>query len=175
MATPGNPQSSSQPDLTKRSDIPLVAERDVDRSASMGKLVADATSSMSTMIRGEIELAKAEITQSVKQGAVGAVFFIIAGVVALFSLWFFWFMIAEILSIWLWRWLAFTIVFVAMLLMAAVFGFLGWRKVKKVKAPEHTIAELNQTKQALTGAVKPHNPGGYPAAAPGPVAPLERH
>ncbi|MDQ6657611.1 MAG: phage holin family protein [Actinomycetota bacterium] len=150
MATPGIPQ----PDLTKKSDIPLVAERDVDRTASMGTLVKDASTHMSTLVRAEIELAKTEITQSVKQGAVGGIFFVIAAATGLFSLWFFWFMIGEILAIWLWRWLAFTIVFVLMLLVAGAFAYLGLRKVKKVKSPEKSIAELNQTKRSLTAAVK---------------------
>lgn len=153
MTTPGTPH----PDLTKRHDIPLVAERDVDRTASMGSLVKDASTHMSTLVRAEIELAKTEITQSVKQGVVGSVFFVIAGAIGVFSLFFFWLMVGEILDIWLPRWLAFVIVFVVMLLMAGACVFLGIKKIKKVRKPEQTIAELDQTKQSLSAAVKPRD------------------
>jgi len=144
-----------RPDLTKV-DIPLVAERDVDRTASMGSLVKDASAQMSTLVRAEVELAKIEITQAVKQGVVGGVFFIVAAVIGLFSIFFFWFMVGEILNIWLWRWLAFTIVFVAMVLIAGLFALLGLRKVKKIRKPEQTIASLDAAKQSLTAAVRSH-------------------
>jgi len=144
-----------RPDLTKV-DIPLVAERDVDRTASMGSLVKDASAQMSTLVRAEVELAKIEITQAVKQGVVGGVFFIVAAVIGLFSMFFFWFMVGEILDIWLWRWLAFTIVFVAMVLIAGLFALLGLRKVKKIRKPEQTIASLDAAKQSLTAAVRSH-------------------
>jgi len=144
-----------RPDLTKV-DIPLVAERDVDRTASMGSLVKDASAQMSTLVRAEVELAKIEITQAVKQGVVGGVFFIVAAVIGLFSMFFFWFMVGEILNIWLWRWLAFTIVFVAMVLIAGLFALLGLRKVKKIRKPEQTIASLDAAKQSLTAAVRSH-------------------
>lgn len=151
MSSPITPR----PDLTKV-DIPLVAERDVDRTASMGSLVKDASAQMSTLVRAEVELAKIEITQAVKQGVVGGVFFIVAAVIGLFSMFFFWFMVGEILNIWLWRWLAFTIVFVAMVLIAGLFALLGLRKVKKIRKPEKTIASLDAAKQSLTAAVRSH-------------------
>ena len=68
---------------------------------------------------------------------------------------FFWFMVAWILAIWLPTWAAFTIVFVVMVLMAGLFAFLGWRKVKKIKKPEKTIASLEQTAAALKTAPPP--------------------
>jgi uncharacterized membrane protein YqjE len=149
--TPTPPNQFTLPGSTGAA-IPLVAEPAVDRSASMGTLVKDVSTHMSTLIRSEIELAKLEITQTVKTGATGGAFFGIAAVIGAFSLWFFWFMVAWILAIWLPIWAAFTIVFVVMLLMAGVFALLGWRKVKKVKKPELTIASLEQTAAALRSA-----------------------
>ena len=154
MTTSGTPTPPNQFTLpgSTGAAIPLVAEPAVDRSASMGTLVKDVSTHMSTLIRSEIELAKLEITQTVKTGATGGAFFGIAAVIGAFSLWFFWFMVAWILAIWLPIWAAFTIVFVVMLLMAGVFALLGWRKVKKVKKPELTIASLEQTAAALKSA-----------------------
>jgi membrane protein implicated in regulation of membrane protease activity len=100
-------------------------------------------------VRSEIELAKLEIAQTVKIGATGGVFFAIAGLIGAFSMFFFWFMIGWVLAIWLPTWAAFTIVFFLMLIFAAIFGLLGYRKVKKIKMPEKTIASLEQTAAAL--------------------------
>lgn len=154
MTTSGTPTPPNQftvPGSTGAS-IPLVAEPAVDRGASMGTLVKDVSTHMSTLIRSEIELAKLEITETVKTGATGGAFFGVAAVIGAFSLWFFWFMVAWILAIWLPTWAAFTIVFFVMLLIAGGFAFLGWRKVKKVRKPEKTIASLEQTAAALKSA-----------------------
>lgn len=140
--TPGNPGYV-------RPSIPLTPELDVDRSESIGTLVKDATTQLSTLVRAEIELAKLELVKSAKQGAIGGVFFVVAGVIGLFSMFFFWLMVGEILDIWLPRWLAFTIVFVVMLLMAGALAFLGFLKVKKIKKPERTIASLQDTASTL--------------------------
>ena len=149
--TPTPPNKFTAPAVDGAS-IPLVAEPAVDRNASMGELVKDVSTHMSTLVRSEIELAKLEITETVKTGATGGAFFAIAALIGAFSLFFFWFMVGWILAIWLPTWAAFTIVFVVMLLFAGLFAFLGWRKVKKVKKPEKTIASLEQTAAALKSA-----------------------
>jgi Putative Actinobacterial Holin-X, holin superfamily III len=41
-------------------------------------------------------------------------------------------------------------VFVIYLLVAALLGYLGYRKVQKVRGPERAIAEAQKTKAALT-------------------------
>jgi uncharacterized membrane protein YqjE len=149
--TPTPPNRFTVPGSTGAS-IPLVAEPAVDRGASMGTLVKDVSTHLSTLIRSEIELAKLEITETVKTGATGGAFFAVAGVIGAFSLFFFWFMVAWILAIWLPTWAAFTIVFFVMVLVAGLFAFIGWRKVKKVKKPEKTIASLEQTAAVLKSA-----------------------
>ena len=154
MTTSGTPTPPNQftPPGSTGASIPLVAEPAVDRTASMGALVKDVTTHMSTLVRSEIELAKLEITETVKTGATGGAFFGVAAVIGAFSMWFFFFMLGEILAIWLPRWVAFTIVFVLMLVLAGLFGFLGLRKVKKIRKPEKTIASLEQTAAALKSA-----------------------
>ena len=44
---------------------------------------------------------------------------------------------------------AFLVVFVFYLLVAALLGYLGLRKVKKVKGPERAIAQAQEAKQIL--------------------------
>ncbi|HJQ48368.1 MAG TPA: phage holin family protein [Amycolatopsis sp.] len=116
---------------------------------SLGALVSEATRHVSTLVRAEVELAKSEVTGEVKKALTGSVFFIIAGAVGLYSSFFFFFFLGELLSEWLKRWAAFGIVFLIMLVITAVFGLLGWRKVKKIKAPERTITSMKDTAAAL--------------------------
>ncbi|HET6499622.1 MAG TPA: phage holin family protein [Amycolatopsis sp.] len=117
---------------------------------SIGSLVSQATQHMSTLVRAEVELAKSEIVGEVKKGVTGSVFFIIAGVIGLYSSFFFFFFLGELLSDW-WglRWPAFLTVFGLMVVVTVAFAFLGWRKVKKVKAPERTISSVKETAAAL--------------------------
>lgn len=167
MSSPTAPSRFTVPGASGAS-IPLTAEPDVDRTASMGTLVKDATAQVSTLVRSEIELAKLEVTESVKSGLRGGIFFAVAGVIGLFSLWFFFFMIGEILDIWLPRWAAFTIVFAIMVLAAGALGFLGYRKLKQIKKPEQTIASLNQTAETLKSAASGSTASGsVSSAAPG--------
>jgi len=131
--------------------IPLTAD-DPTAEASIGGLVRDATAHVSTLVRAEVELAKGEIAESVKKGVKGSVFFIVALTVLCFSLFFLFmalgFLISEIFG-W-WYSVGFGIVFFLMLLTAGLFGLLGWRKVKKIKAPEKSIAAAKDTVAALT-------------------------
>ncbi|MGW6934942.1 phage holin family protein [Lentzea sp. NPDC054927] len=131
--------------------IPLTAD-DPTAEASIGGLVRDATAHISTLVRAEVELAKDEITASVKKGVKGSVFFIIALTVLCFSLFFLFMMLGFGFAEWFgWRyWAGFALVFGVMLLTAGLFGFLGWRKVKKIKAPEKSIAAAKDTIAALT-------------------------
>lgn len=137
--------------------IPLVDPGAVPPDPSIGELVRDATAQMSTLVRAEVELAKSEITRDVKKGLTGSVFFILALVVLLYSTFFMFFFLAELLSTWLWRWAAFLIVFVLMLVVTAVLALLGYRKVRRIKGPRDTIASVRETTAALTpSALKAH-------------------
>jgi hypothetical protein len=113
---------------------------------SIGELAKDASTHLSTIIRGEVELAKSEISGSVKNAGTGIVMFIAAGVVLVFSLTFGLIALAEgLITLGIWRWAAFLIVFGFLVLLALFFAFLGVRKVKRVKAPARTIATTKET------------------------------
>ena len=128
--------------------IPLTAERPPQfTEASVGGLVKEATIQLSTLIRSEVELAKAEVTSEVRKGVKGSVFFIVALTVLLFSLFFLFIALGEVLDIWLPRSAAFSIVFVLMVLIAALFGLLGYRRVRSIRKPERTITSVRETAQ----------------------------
>lgn len=117
---------------------------------SIGALVKEATAHVSTLVRAEVELARAEVTAEVKKGLQGSIFFVVALVIALFSLFYLFFALAELLAIWLNRAAAFGIVFAFMLLVAGLFGFLGYLRVRKIRKPERTIATLKDSAQVLS-------------------------
>ncbi|GAB3944481.1 phage holin family protein [Corynebacterium tapiri] len=136
----------------KVNSIPL---SDVDSTrpgeTSLGDLVSNATSQISTLVRSEIELAKTEIAGEVKKGAIGGGLFAVAGVIALYSSFFFFFFLAELLDLWLDRWAAFLIVFLLMLVIAAVAALIGWNRFKKIQKPKATIDSVSEMKNLVPG------------------------
>jgi hypothetical protein len=117
-----------------------------DGQPSIGSLVQEATKDFSTVLRGEIELAKLELTSTVKYAGAGAGFFVGALVLVLFSLTFGFIALAEgLVALHIWRWAAFLIVFGFLLLVVAALVWLGIRSIKRVKAPKRTIATGKET------------------------------
>jgi uncharacterized membrane protein YqjE len=131
--------------------IPLVDPHAVPADPSIGDLVKDATTQVSTLVRAEVELARAEITRDVKKGLTGSIFFVLALVVLFYSTFFFFFFLAELLDTWLWRWVAFLIVFGVMVLTTAVLALLGYLKVRRIRGPQQTIESVKETRAAFTG------------------------
>ncbi|SDY16587.1 Putative Holin-X, holin superfamily III [Modestobacter sp. DSM 44400] len=111
---------------------------------SLGTLAKSAMTDVSTLIRSEIELAKAEVGTSVKRGGVSIASFAVAGVMAAFAGIFFFIALAEFLT-WLGlaRWVAYLIVFAFLLLIAGLAGLVGWRMLKKIEKPERTLETLH--------------------------------
>lgn len=129
--------------------IPLVDPHAVAGDSSLGDLVKDATTQVSTLVRAEVELARAEITRDVKKGLTGSVFFIAALVVLFYSTFFFFFFLAELLDTWLWRWVAFAIVFGIMVVVTGVLALFGYLKVRRIRGPQQTIESVKETRSAL--------------------------
>jgi uncharacterized membrane protein YqjE len=163
---PARPTSYT-PAGSARADIPLVAEPDVDTSQSIGALVKEASVHLSTLIRSELELAKLELSASIKTGLRGAIFFIGAAVIGLVALIFGWFVLAEVLAIWLPRWAAYLIVLGVMFVMAGALVFLGIKKVKQIGKPERTIATLTDTAATLKSAASHSEPTPAPSVTGG--------
>ena len=121
-----------------------------DTQPSIGELVQEASTQFSAVLHGEIELAKFELRSSAKNAGVGAGFFTGAVVLFFFSLTFGLIALAEgLVTVGIWRWAAYLIVFGFLLVLVATLVFLGIRKVKRVKAPERTIASAQETIAAL--------------------------
>jgi hypothetical protein len=131
--------------------IPLTAD-DPTAEASIGGLVRDATTHISTLVRAEFELAKGEVAAEVKKGLKSGVYAIIGLTVLCFSLFFFFMFLGYGFADWFgWDvWGGFLLVFAVMFLTALTCFFLGYRKAKKIRAPERSIAAARDTVAALT-------------------------
>lgn len=119
---------------------------------TIGQLVVDATRDVSDLVRHEIALAKIEVKRDVARAGSGAGLFAAAalfGAVAFILLCFT--AAYGLVEAGLAPWLAFGIVTVALLLIAAVLALVGRAQLKKVKAPERTIATTKDSVAALKG------------------------
>src|SRR5215467_10643857 len=134
-------------DRLKRRKERIVATTIEDETQpSIGELVQEASTQFSAVLHGEIELAKLELRSSAKNAGVGAGSFTAAVVLFFFSLTFGLIALAEgLVTAGIWRWAAYLIVFGFLLVLVAVLILVGRRKVKRVKAPERTIASSKET------------------------------
>jgi len=117
---------------------------------SVGTLVQSAMADVSTLIRGEVELAKSEIGKSAKKAGVGAGAFGAAGVVLAFSGFFFGIAVAEFLT-WLGieRWISYLIVWFLLVLLAGLAALIGRRYIKKIEKPERTMETLRDLPEVI--------------------------
>jgi hypothetical protein len=131
--------------------MPIEPVKDTD--PTIGRLVTDATRDISSLINKEIQLVKSELKVSVKAGGIGLGLFAVAGFLVLLAI----IMLSIALAFFIhWNgsgldlhW-AFLIVFGFYLLVAALLGFVGYRKVRQVRPPERAIEQAQETKRALT-------------------------
>ncbi|MGY1621343.1 phage holin family protein [Geodermatophilus sp. SYSU D00965] len=112
---------------------------------SVGVLVQSAMADMSTLIRSEIELAKAEVGKSAKKAGIGAGAFGAAGVLLGVSTVFLFITIAEFLTwLGLQRWISYLIVWAFFVLLAAIAALVGRGQIKKIEKPERTLETLRE-------------------------------
>lgn len=106
---------------------------------SLGELVAIATSSVSNLVKAEIELAKLELKGDAKKAALGGTLFAVAGLMAGIVL-----ILLSIAAAYglvaagVWHWLAFVIVAAFYVLLAAVLVGIGLWRMKKMSGARRT-------------------------------------
>ena len=137
-------QASNAPVTRPHSDVPSKDD------PTLGRLFADASRDMSTLVRQEIALAKSELKISVRAGGFGIGLFAGAAFLGLLAVIMLSVAIAYFLHMtgldlaW-----CFLIVFALYLLIAGLLAFVGLKKVKQVKAPERAIHQAQETKNIL--------------------------
>ncbi|MEV1062585.1 phage holin family protein [Streptomyces sp. NPDC050263] len=133
---------------------PVGAER------SIGQLFASATTELSALVHDEIALAKAQLKQDVKRGALSGGAFTVAGAVLVFSLPMLNFALAYGIRTWSdWNLaICFLLSFTANVLIALVLALIGVvfaKKAQRSKGPQKVAASVKETAGVLQKA-KPH-------------------
>ncbi len=119
---------------------------------TIGQLVADATHDLQGIVRGEIALAKAEVTEGAKVLGVGAGMFAGAAFVGLLGVIFLFHTLAQVVAIWLPVWAGYLVVTVLLFVVAGVLALLGKNAMQRAKpAPERAIAQGKETIATLKG------------------------
>ena len=138
---------------------------DPRQERTLGQLVASATNDIATLVRGEIALAKLEVSAQLKKAGRGGGLLAAAGVIVFYAVYFIFTTLVEVLDIWLPRWAAYLIITVFMLLVAGILALVGVRIMKTVDpTPKKAIAQAQDTVTGIQGA----------AAAPGTMPPAPR-
>jgi hypothetical protein len=139
--------------LPRVPSIPLSDDAIAPGEQSIGGLVKDATTHLSTLIRGELELAKAEVGREVKKGLTGSISLIVALVVLLLSIPFLFVAFALGLNDLVdWEdhpWAGFLITFGLFIVVVVLLAIVGIRKFKRIRAPQRTIDSAKDTIAAL--------------------------
>ena len=123
---------------------------------SLGDVVNDVSTKASLLVREEIELAKTEIAEKAKSLGKGVTVAIVAGVMAVFALIYFFEALAWFFNdLFDWvntsPWIGFLIVFGILILLAGLAGLMGLRWIKKGSPPTPALAieEAKRTRAEL--------------------------
>lgn len=125
-------------------------------SDTTGQLIATATDQLGQLVRQEMALARAELTQNAKRAGTGAGLFGGAGLVALYGLAVLVAAAVIGLGLALPLWLAALIVGLALLGVAGVMALVGKKQVTTATPPaEHTMDNIKADVQAVKGGQQP--------------------
>ena len=132
---------------------------------TIGQLVADATHDLQAIVRGEIDLAKAEIASGAKVMGKGAGLLAGAGFLAVIGLVFLFHTLARVLAVWLPVWAGYGIVTLLLLVVAAVLALLGRNALQKANPSPERAIEQGRATVAVLKQEKPAAPtnGSQPA------------
>lgn len=120
---------------------------------TLGQLVADASRDLSTIVRSEVALAKAELKKDVVAGLTGAGMFAAAGVMAFLALILLLIAAAYgLVAAGLAPWLAFLVVAAALLLLCGLLVLIGKSRLSRVGPPQRTVRTSKETITALKAA-----------------------
>jgi uncharacterized membrane protein YqjE len=118
--------------------------------ASIGELVAGIQRDLTTLVRGEVELAKAELRESAERAQAGAGMLAGAAFLALLAIVLISISLGYgLVALGLHPALAFLIVAVFYLIVAAILGLLGRNRLQGIKGPERAKQAASKIGQAL--------------------------
>jgi len=112
--------------------------------ASLGELIGEMTSEVSTLFRKEVELAKVETREEARRAAKAGAMLAVAGVAALLALMLLSFALAWLLDEWMHVAVAFLIVGAVWAIVAAVLVMAGRRRLREVQTLPETVDSLKE-------------------------------
>jgi uncharacterized membrane protein YqjE len=146
-----------------------------NQTSDIAQAIQDVSEKASLLVREEIELAKAEMTEKITKLAKGAVVGIIAGIFAVFGLiyllhaaaWLIWQLTGTTSS----YWLGFLIVAVALFVLGGLAGFIAARALKRGSPPTPAMAieEGKLIKETISSS-RPATPLGPAGTVQAPTA-----
>lgn len=114
----------------------MTAQHGAPESQTLGALVNQLTQQVPELIRSEIRLAQAEVTEKGKRAGIGLGMFSVAGLLGFFGLATLITTVILALALVVDAWLAALIVTVCLLVAAAVAGLMGKKKVAEAGPPK---------------------------------------
>jgi uncharacterized membrane protein YqjE len=148
-------------------------------SSELARAIQDVTEKAELLVREEIALAKAEMTEKAKKLIKGAIFGVVAGVFAVFALIYFVHALAwginDVLDVSTALWAGFLIAAGLILLFGLIAGVIALRFVKKGSppTPQLAIEEAQLIKGTLTASPAAHPVGPVGARQAPARAPVE--
>jgi len=123
------------------------------KEPTLGTLVSDLSSQLPELIRSELRLAQAEVTEKGKRAGIGIGMFSVAGLLGFFGFATLLTTIVLVLDLWMPAWAAALIVTGVLLLGAAVAALVGKKKVTEAAPvkPERAIEGLKQDVATVKG------------------------
>jgi uncharacterized membrane protein YqjE len=114
--------------------------------ATTGELVTRLSGQISELVRGELTLAKAELTQKAKRAGIGGGLLGAAGVLALYGLGALVTTVIALLALVLPVWASALIVAVVIFIVAGVLGLLGKNQIQRATppVPENTVESVKR-------------------------------
>jgi hypothetical protein len=122
----------------------------VSDKQSLGTMISGVTQDLSTLIRGEIELAKTELKETARTASKGGGLLVGAAVLAGTGGLFLLLTLAWLLDVWLPTWAAFGIVTLMLIIVAVILGLLGRKELEAVQGPTVSPESIEKTKAVLS-------------------------
>ena len=124
--------------------------------ASIKALVAAAVADLQRLVKAQIALAKLELQQTGKAAGKTGIFLVSAlSMAALGGIFLRVTLAYGLVALGLPVWAGFGIVTLVLFIAAAILGLLGKKESAKIKGPDRTIAQIEQTASTLQSAVEP--------------------
>ena len=141
---------------TPAQGTPIVSLSTDPANATTGELVNRLSTQVSELVRGELALAKAELTQKGKRAGIGAGLAGTAGVLALYGVGALVTTAIAALALVLPLWAAALIVAVVIFIVAGVLGLLGKNQLQRATPPlpESTVESVKRDVATLTERIK---------------------